>query len=482
MRKTVEQITFADLEFLRQGIELDPVLAEISDFLDRHPELVALVAADLNRGLKRATTGRPGLTAEQTLRSFVLWRIKNWSYRELRERIADGYTLRLFSRFGSRRVPKYQAFQRSFSRLRAETVQRLNEAVVRAAVEMKIEDGTKLRVDTTVVETDIHYPTDSTLLWDGVRTISRLVLDWLEAELPGVAGEFKDRRRRARRRMQEISRMHDRRGKNNRAFRRKYRDLLAVAQEVVEKAPTVVERARTRKVSDLFQAALVDRFCQQILQLVTLTERVIDQTCRRVFGGEAVSADQKLYSIFEPHTDLIVRGKKRKPVEFGHKVFLAESRRGFITDYRVLDGNPPDTEQLGPSLEQHQKLFHRGPSLYAADRGFDDPMAPTLAKKAGVSELCIPQRGGKLSADKAARQRGRRFKAGQRFRAGIEGTISVLLRGRGMRRCLLEGRLRFDLFVGASILAANLLRLGVLLERRSPRRGSRSSRALPRAA
>jgi transposase, IS5 family len=482
MRKAVSQATFADLEFLRQGIQLDPVLAQISDFLDQHLDLVALVEKDLTRGLKRVDTGRPGLTSEQTLRSFILWRIKDWPYRELRERIADGYTLRLFTRFGSGRVAKYQAFQRSFSRLRPETVWRLNEVVVRAAVVLKIEDGMKLRVDTTVVETDVHYPTDSTLLYDGVRTISRLVLEHLEPELAGVAEEFPDRRRRARRRMQEISRMRDRRGKNDRAFRSKYRDLVEVAQEVVCEAVVVVDRARAMPVTSPLQGALVDGLCQQILHYVTLTERVIDQARRRVFGGEVVAAEEKLYSIFEPHTDLIKRGKARKPVEFGHKVFLGESRKGFITDYRVLDGNPPDSEQLEPSLERHEKLFDHGPKLYAADRGFDHPTAGDLAEKAGVSELCIPQRGGKLSAERAATQHSRRFKAGQRYRAGIEGTISVLLRGRGMRRCLLEGRLRFDLFVGASVLAANLLRLGTLLHRRSRNRRVHDPRALAPAA
>lgn len=482
MRQAVSQATFADLEFLRQGVHLDPVLAQISGFLDQHPEFVGLVEKDLTRGLKRAKTGRPGLTAEQTLRSFILWRIKDWPYRELRERIADGFTLRLFTRFGSRTVAKYQAFQRSFSRLRPETVGKLNQAVVRAAVAMKIEDGTKLRVDTTVVETDVHYPADSTLLYDGVRTISRLVLEHLAPELPGVAEQFPDRRRRARRRMQELSRMRDRRGKNNRPFRRKYRDLIEVAQEVVLKAPVVVAKARAMPVSSLLHGALVDAICHQILHYVTLTERVIDQARRRVFGGEVVAANQKLYSIFEPHTDLLKRGKARKPVEFGHKVFLAESGKGFITDYRVLDGNPQDSEQLGPSLERHRKLFDHGPRLYAADRGFDHPTAPALAEKAGVVELCIPQRGGKLSAEKTAKQHSRRFKAGQRYRAGIEGTISVLLRGRGMRRCLLEGRLRFDLFVGAAVLAANFLRLGALLERRSRPRQKRLSAALARAA
>jgi IS5 family transposase len=481
MRRCDPQVTFADLEFVRQGIQLDPVLGQISDFLASHPELVEWVDADLRRDLKRPDTGRRGLGAEQALRSFILWRIKNWSYRELRERIADGHTLRQFTRFGAQRVPKADAFQRSFCRLRPKTVERINDAVVRAAVALKIEDGTKLRVDTTVVETDIHYPTDSGLLWDGVRTITRLVVEHLQSELPGVAEEFPDRRRRARRRMQEISRMRDRRGKNNRAFRRKYGDLVEVAQEVVRKAPAVVDRARAMSVATPLQAAIVDALSKQILHYVALTERVIDQARRRVFGGEVVAAEDKLYSIFEPHTDLIKRGKARKPVEFGHKLLLAESRKGFITDYRVLEGNPPDSAQLQPSLERHRELFDRGPKLYAGDRGFDHPNAGALAEQAGVTDLCIPQRGGKLSAERTAKQHSRRFKAGQRYRAGIEGTISVLLRGRGMRRCPLEGRLRFDLFVGASVLALNLLRLGTLLERRARKR-KHSSPALARAA
>src|SRR6266446_3767526 len=175
----------------------------------------------------------------------------------------------------------------------------------------------------------------------------------------------------------------------------------------------------------------VDALCQEILHYTTLTERVIDQTCRRIFASEAVPAEQKLYSLFEPHTDLIKRGKARKPVEFGHKVFLAESRVGLITNYRVLRGNPPDSDQVAASLDYHRQLFARAPELYAADRGFDHPAARALCESTGVVELCIPQRGGKLGAARAAIQHSRRFKAGQRYRAGIEGTISVLLRGRG---------------------------------------------------
>lgn len=481
MRRSDPQPSFADLEFQRQGVQLDPVLRQISDVLDGHAELVDRVHDDLVRSLKRPGTGRQGLSAERVLRAFVLWRIKDWPYRELRERIADGHTLREFTRFGTQAVPKPDAFQRGFSRLRPETVRRINDAVVAVAVGLKLEDGTKLRVDTTVVETDVHYPTDSALLWDGVRTISRLVLERLRPVLPGAVEGFADRRRRTRRRMQELSRMRDRRGKRERAWRRKYRDLLEVSTEVVAAARAVVEKAGAMPVEGVLQRLTIDALGGEILEFCVLTERVMDQTRRRVFAGEAVPAEHKLYSVFEPHTDLIKRGKARQPVEFGHKVFLAESRAGLITDYRVLGGNPPDSAQLAPSLQRHQELFDRAPELYAADRGFDHPEARRAGEQAGVTTLCIPQRGGQLTPERKAEQHSRRFKAGQRYRAGIEGTISVLLRGRGMKRCRLEGRERFELFVGAAVLANNLMRLAALLARRAKKH--RPPRVtLPRAA
>ena len=183
------QISFADLAFRSQAVRLDPILQAISDLIEDRPELVERVRQDLERGLKNARTGRSGLTAPQVLRSLTLQRVKNWDYRELRERIADGYTLRQFTRFYTQPVPKHDAFQRAFNRLTPQTLQALNESVVQAAVTLGLEEGKKLRVDTTVVETDIHYPTDSTLLWDTVRILTRLV-GRLDEALPQGVEEF----------------------------------------------------------------------------------------------------------------------------------------------------------------------------------------------------------------------------------------------------------------------------------------------------
>jgi IS5 family transposase len=190
-----------------QGIRLESLLEAISGFLDNQQDVIESVRRDLVRGLKQPDSGRHGLTATQVLRSLVLMRIKNWDYRELRERIADGLTLRWFTDFYCSPVPKHDAFQRGFVRLTPQTLKAINDLVVEAAVELGLEDGVKLRVDTTVVQTDIHHPTDNTLLWDVVRVVTRLVRRLAKAlELRRIKG-FCDRTRSARRRMYEIQRM-----------------------------------------------------------------------------------------------------------------------------------------------------------------------------------------------------------------------------------------------------------------------------------
>src|SRR6201987_5741337 len=218
---------------IQQGLVLEPLLEAISDFLDDHEEIIAAIGDDLRQGLKNPDTGRHGLTPQQVLRSLVLMRVKNWDYRELRERIADGLTLRQFTDFYCAPVPKHDAFQRGFIRLTPQTLKAVNDLVVRVAVELELEDGTKLRVDTTVVQTDIHHPTDNTLLWDVVRVVTRLVRRLAKAlELRRIKG-FCDRTRSARRRMYEIQRMTTRQRHEQQTHT--YRVLIEIAEEVVNR-------------------------------------------------------------------------------------------------------------------------------------------------------------------------------------------------------------------------------------------------------
>ena len=467
MSRTIDlQLSFADLEMIRLGVHLDPVLQRVDAFLNQHAELIEHVRLDLERGLKKPDTGRKGIAPSQVLRSLALMRIKNWDYRELRDRINDGYTLRGFTQFDCLEVPQHDAFNRAFNRLTPATLQSINQAVVQAAVALGVEDGKKLRVDTTVVETNIHYPTDATLLWDSVRTITRLVGD-LQSKLPNGVQGFTNRTRSARRRMQQIQRMTA--PQRQQQQETKYRELLRITGQVVQNARQVVEQTQDIEGIDVVAGLVIGQLRQQITSYCALADRVIDQTRRRVIEGEQVPSEQKIYSIFEDHTDLIKRGKAQKPVEFGHKVFLAESVQGLITDYRVLDGNPVDSDHVQASLEHHQQIFQHPPEWYAADRGFYSAGNVELCQKAEVGQVCIPQRGGNKTAEQEALERSPAFKKAQRFRVGIEGRISVLFRGRGMKRCRAKGRERFEMLVGAAVLANNLMRIAQLLEDQKPK-------------
>ena len=461
------QLSFADWEMLHQGLELDPCLQAISDFLDNNASMIDAVRRDLIRGLKNPHTGRHGLTPQQVLRSLILKRVKNWDYRELRDRIADGYSLRKFTEFYSRPVPKYHAFNQTFNRLTPKTLKIVNDLVVKAAVDLGLEDGNKLRGDTTVVQTNIHHPTDNTLLWDVVRVVTRTVGRLADAIGRRIEG-FHNRTRAARRRMQEIQRLTSSTRKSQQTG--KYQALIGIADEVVTSAREALRRTGKARGQNVVDDLAITASREAIEHYCKLGDRVIDQSRRRVLEGEQVPNAEKIYSIFEPHTDLIKRGKVQTPVEFGHKVFLTESAKGLITQYEVLEGNPNDQCHVEPSLRRHKEAFGKSPELYGLDRGFFSEDNVDICEQGGVKVVSIPQRGGQKTPERQAYEKSRAFKEGQRFRAGIEGRISVLFRGRGMKRCLAEGRERFELWVGAAVLANNLMKIAELKNKRTRRR------------
>jgi len=343
----------------------------------------------------------------------------------------------------------------------------VNELVVQAAVDLGLEDGKKLRVDTTVVETDIHYPTDNTLLWDTVRVITRLVGRLAEALGRGLVQGFRNQTRAARRRMQALQRLTP--SQRHQQQIKKYRELITITEQVVASARRVLKQTQKARGQDLHAEVILRSLRPEIEHYCQLGERVIDQARRRVLEGEQVPNAEKIYSIFEPHTDLIKRGKVQTPLEFGHKVFLAESAQGLITQYEVLEGNPCDEGHVEASLERHRETFGHAPQLYGSDRGFYSENNVKVCRQEGVKTACIPQRGGQKTSRRQAYEKSAAFKEGQRFRAGIEGRISVLFRGRGMKRCLAEGRERLELLVGAAVLTNNLMRIAALLTSSSSR-------------
>src|SRR5947208_2383286 len=308
------------------------------------------------------------------------------------------------------------------------------------------------------------HPTDNTLLWDVVRVVTRLVGRLAEAVQQRIRG-FRNRTRAARRRMQEIQRLTPK--ERHERQTEKYRELIGVTEEVVNSARKVVKQTRKARGKNLLADMTISELRKEIGHYCELGDRVIDQTRRRVLQGEQVPNAEKIYSIFETHTDLIKRGKVLTPVEFGHKVFLAESVQGLITQYEVLEGNPNDEQHVEPSLKCHKKMFGHVHELYSTDRGFFSEKNVKLCERKSVKVVCITMCGGQKTDERKAYEKSPDFKKGQRFRAGIEGTISVLFRGRGMKRCRDEGRKRLELWVAAAVLANNLMRIAALRKKRS---------------
>jgi IS5 family transposase len=258
---------------------------------------------------------------------------------------------------------------------------------------------------------------------------------------------------------------------------RTYKQLLAITQEVLDNALRTLKATARSLGKTPADVLILPALRKDLTDYCALGDRVVDQARRRVLDGEQVPAAEKLYSVFEPHTDLIKRGKINKPVEFGHKVFLAESAQGLVTQYRVLDGNPSDEDYVKPSLSNHKKIFGSAPEVFATDRGFDSADNQKICRKARIACVSIPQRGGQKTVERQALEKSPDFKKAQRFRAGVEGRISVLFRGRGMKRCLACGKQRFQVFVGIAILTNNLMKIAEFLIRRDNKKKLRSRAA-----
>ena len=384
----------------------------------------------------------------------VVKRLYNWSYQQTEHFVSDSIVLRQFCRLYLEGAPDDTTLIRWANLIGPKTLERLNERAVELARSLKVTRGRKLRSDGTVVETNIHHPTDDSLLVDGVRAISRLVgkaKSFVKESVRRAAkGEpFRDRTRGAKRLAHKISKMARRRGGEAQAtYRAAYERLVEVARASIRQA------GRVR--SMLEEVPSAGKLSEEISHFAgLLLERVVSQTRRRVLEGEQVLATEKLVSIFEPHTAIIRRGKAKKPTEFGRKVWLSEVDGGIVSNFWILEGNAGDEAQLRPALEDHLRLFGRAPQLVAADRNVHSKENERLAKEMGIKKVCLPKPG-KKSTEREEYERQRWFKRARRFRAGIEGRISLMKRREYLGRCRHKGEEGFGRWVGWGVLTANL--------------------------
>ncbi len=421
-------------------------LAAISDILDEHPEIPELVRQDLVRSQRNPQVGRKGLSAETVFRIVVLKQIAGFSYEQVSFHLADSHTYAAFCRMGfAARVPKRSTLQQNVKRLRAGTLEAIHRILVEHAREAEVEKGRKVRFDTTAVETNILYPSDSGLLRDSMRVLTRL----LGRAQEGFGVEAcPDHTRRARRRHQEIyyARRREQRIPG-------YRDLVPVTEWTMGYAKRAIEELRAWDGGDLLAVAQARALADEMDHFLGLARRVVDQTRRRVFQGETVPATEKVVSLFEDHTDVLVKGSR--DTVFGHKIALATGPSSLVLDCVVYRGNPADSG-LGSQLVGRQKdLFGRAPRQTAFDGGFASKAELAAIKAQGVKDVAFYKKRGLRVADMA--KSSWVYRQLTRFRSEVEGGISFLKRCFGVDRCTWRGFDSFGAYVWSSVLSANLL-------------------------
>src|SRR5512135_1037909 len=440
------------------GLEFDPQLAQLDRLLD-DDILFARVRADLaRRSPLTPVHGRRSTPVEVILRMLVVPRLYGWSFERTEYFVHDSLVLRQFGRVYLPKVPDDTVLIRWAHTIGPATLQQLNDRVVQLARSLKVTRGRKLRVDTTAVETDIHYPTDSALLGDGVRVLSRLLrrAKTVLGKAANALGPeaFRSRVRTVRKLAQQLHRIARRKGAEARdAMKTAYEHLIHTAKRTGNQARRVLEvlQRRTKRPAQ--------RLAQRIGTFLPLLIQGIQQASRRVLEGQAVPASEKVLSLFEPHTQIIPRHKAGTPVEFGRKIRLDEVEGGIITGYAILEqGGGQDQPYLKDSLATHRRHFGRAPDLLAADRGMSSAENEELAKEAGVRHVALPQVG-QASQERKELEKGRGFRRGYRFRAGIEGRIHSLRRDFGLKRCRYHGPNGMGRWVGWGIVTHNLSKI-----------------------
>jgi transposase, IS5 family len=414
-------------------------LEKISEILDTNSELVKLVEQDLLRGVKNPHLGCAGMSGDQVLRVLVLKMMNTFSYEDLEFHLKDSSTYRTFCRIGLMdRAPGRSTIAENVKKLRWRTLEKLNRLVVEYAKQKGIETGEKVRVDSTTVESHIHRPTDSGLLYDGVRVLARLL--GRVKKVCGHAG-WQDHTRRAKRRMIGIHRT-----RKDGVRVKAYRDLLKVVRKTLGYARAALESLGKKR-------GKATRLRRKLVEMVALVEHVRQQTEQRVLRGEKVETAQRIVSIFEPHADVLV--KDHKDTYYGHKVSLTGGASGMLLDCVIEDGNPNDATRAVPMIKRQKKIFGRAPKQAAMDGTYASRPNLEELKKQGVEEVCFSAPRG-MSAEEMAGSRWvyRRLRD---FRAGIEGIISFVKRCFGMKRCTWRGEPSFRSYVWSSVLSANLL-------------------------
>ena len=438
-------------------------LRRIDTLLEDVGVLDPIVTALEARSAQSRRRGRPGTPAEVVLRMLVLKHLYRWSYDTLEHEVRANLVYRAFARVGAGAVPDAKTILKIARVLDPAVIQQVHDRIVALAVARKVTRGRRLRVDTTVVETNAHYPTDSTLLRDGVRVLTR-TMQRAGTVLGGTAAPIRNRLRSVGRQVLAIAKTA-RRGDDT-ARPQLYRRLMAITRAVLRDADTQVRRIgqRLRTAAPAAQRVL-QRARAALDHMRPLTRRVLAQTRARVLGGDTHVPD-KILSVFEPHTEAIRKGKLTKPTEFGKLVTIQEAEGQIVSAYEVHAKRPADRTLWVRALDAHQQQFGRTPDLATADRGYSSAANEAAATARGVRRVVLPKLGPKSPARRAL-ERQRWFRRGTRWRVGCEGRISVLKRRHDLQRCRYHGADGMARALGLGVIASNLLSIAAHAERRA---------------
>jgi len=469
MREKIEkQIPF---QFERSNLKITNQCYEayekISDVLDKTPEILKAVHKDLEHALEtsniRNKTKDGGFTSDNILRMIIVRKIEGLRFREVVVRIDDSQRLRFFVRIYDGQMMDYTTLNKLENSIQAKTWERINELLSEYAVGENKISGEKVRVDTTAVETNVHYPTDSWLLWDCYRIIARLLNAAREIDATALQG-VRLHEKKAKKLYLKISRGVNKKKEMTKTVKEYYRRLLDIVGSILVKAERVVdvlalgiEEGRYGLESHIEAGSIIG----EIQEVEVLARKVMDQATRRVLRGEKVPNEEKVFSIFEPHTELLIRGKAGKPNEFGHMMQIQQVVEKFITHYDVFKKKPNESEQVPIIAQRHYDLFGKYPEILSADKGYAHYNREENKALDEIEVIAIGKKG-KRTEEEEAFETSPLFRLGQRFRAGIEGTISFLKRILGLARSLRKGLEHYKADIGSSVFAHNLLVLAKL--------------------
>lgn len=418
-------------------------LEVISIIIDENQSVCDNVLKDLNKGkILKSGKGACGMSADQVLRAAIIMQMFDFTYDELAFHISDSKTLSHFCRIGiGEKGFKKSALNSNIKKISDETWELIFKEFLNYAEKENIEKGREVRIDCTAVETNIHQPSDASLLWDCVRVLTRLILFAIASF--GVKINFSDHQRTAKRRMTAIEYAKKEKDRNE-----KYKDLLKITRKVLGYARNALKSLETVP----FDVKVLG-LQLELTRYIDLTERVINQTQRRVFDGEKVPASEKVFSIFEEHTDIII--KDSREIHYGHKICLTGGASNIIVDCVILEGNPSDSTLVEEMLDRQNEIYNRYPLKAALDGGFASKENLEIAKGKGVKDVCFAKKRGLEEEDMCRSEYV--YKRLRRFRAGIESGISWLKRSFGLTRCNWKSFRSFKCFVLSAVVAANLL-------------------------